>query len=89
MVTRGRQLHVLEDGGGRVRREAFKTSVTFNLDQFKLEVGSAEELVGRWVFCLHLVSGHTKVSFGFESSSVLQVSDSGGWTCSVGRNIRR
>lgn len=77
VVTRNHELHVMEEGTSRRKgRLAFDSSATFNLDLFKVEVGAVEEVpeAGGLLFCLFLVSGHIKVSFGFESKAVLQVS---------------
>lgn len=84
LVAKSRVLHVLDDPlvsseEGQAKRKlrlAFHASASFNLNQFKLEVGavelvpSADSIV---LYCLFLISGHTKVSFGFDSKASLQV----------------
>ena len=77
VVTRSHHLHVMEEGTSKRKgRLAFNSSATFNLDLFKMEVGAVEEVAeaGGVLFCLFLVSGHIKISFGFQSKAVLQVS---------------
>ena len=71
-------LHVVSDEivnseAKRTKKGSFDASVSFNLNQFKMEVGSmeSESIV---YYCLFLVSGHSKVSFGFETKLELQVS---------------
>ena len=54
------------------RKGSFNSSVSYNLNHFKIEVGKTE-VDGNQFFCLFLVSGHTKVAFGFESRKNLQV----------------
>ena len=70
-------LHVVSDDiavrDGKISKKgSFNASVSYNLNQFKMEVGSLElDTVEN--YCLFLVSGHTKVSFGFDSKPELQV----------------
>ena len=83
MVAKSRVLHVLdqptpeEEGQSKKKlRISFHASASFNLNQFKLEVGAVELVPGAHslaLFCLFLISGHTKVSFGFDSKASLQV----------------
>ena len=88
VVAKSRVLHVLDDqpppaadeeGHSQLKRKlriSFHASASFNLNQFKLEVGAVELLPGAHslaLYCLFLISGHTKVSFGFDSKASLQV----------------
>ena len=83
MVAKSRVLHVLdqpppeEEGQYKKKlRISFHASASFNLNQFKLEVGAVELVPGAHslaLYCLFLISGHTKVSFGFDSKASLQV----------------
>ena len=85
VVAKSRVLHVLDqppaDEEGRAQskgkpRVSFHASASFNLNQFKLEVGAVElvpDADSLALYCLFLISGHTKVSFGFDSKASLQV----------------
>ena len=83
VVAKSRVLHVLdqptpeEEGQSKKKlRISFHASASFNLNQFKLEVGAVELVPGAHslaLYCLFLISGHTKVSFGFDSKASLQV----------------
>ena len=86
VVAKSRVLHVLdqppaadEEGyaqSKRKQRVSFHASASFNLNQFKLEVGAVElvpDADSLALYCLFLISGHTKVSFGFDSKASLQV----------------
>ena len=86
MVAKSRVLHVLdqppaadEEGHAQSKgklRVSFHASASFNLNQFKLEVGAVElvpDADSLALYCLFLISGHTKVSFGFDSKATLQV----------------
>ena len=83
VVAKSRVLHVLdqptpeEEGQSKKKlRISFHASASFNLNQFKLEVGAVELVPGAHslaLFCLFPISGHTKVSFGFDSKASLQV----------------
>ena len=83
MVAKSRVLHVLdqptpeEEGQSKKKLHiSFHASASFNLNQFKLEVGAVELVPGAHslaLYCLFLISGHTKVSFGFDSKASLQV----------------
>ena len=83
VVAKSRVLHVLDqptpeqEGQSKKKlRISFHASASFNLNQFKLEVGAVELVPGAHslaLFCLFLISGHTKVSFGFDSKASLQV----------------
>ena len=88
VVAKSRVLHVLDDqpppaadeeGHSQLKRKlriSFHASASFNLNQFKLEVGAVELLPDAdslALYCLFLISGHTKVSFGFDSKASLQV----------------
>ena len=74
IVVGRNSLHVIQDdigeqNEGRNRKKGFNASVSYNLNQFKMEVGTVE----LDYYCLFLVSGHTKVVFGFENKLQLQV----------------
>ena len=83
VVAKSRVLHVLDqptpDQEGQSKKKlriSFHASASFNLNQFKLEVGAVELVPGAHslaLYCLFLISGHTKVSFGFDSKASLQV----------------
>ena len=83
VVAKSRVLHVLDqptpeqEGQSKKKlRISFHASASFNLNQFKLEVGAVELVPGAHslaLYCLFLISGHTKVSFGFDSKASLQV----------------
>ena len=84
VVAKSRVLHVLdqptpENQEGQSKKKlriSFHASASFNLNQFKLEVGAVELVPGAdslALYCLFLISGHTKVSFGFDSKAALQV----------------
>ena len=85
VVAKSRVLHVLdqppadEEGHAQSKgklRVSFHASTSFNLNQFKLEVGAVElvpDADSLALYCLFLISGHTKVSFGFDSKASLQV----------------
>ena len=85
VVAKNRILHVLDQPSlgeeevprsKRKQRVSFQASASFNLSQFKLEVGAVELLSGSdspALYCLFLISGHTRVSFGFDSKASLQV----------------
>ena len=83
VVAKSRVLHVLDqptpEEEGQLKKKlriSFHASASFNLNQFKLEVGAVELVPGAHslaLYCLFLISGHTKVSFGFDSKASLQV----------------
>ena len=89
VVAKSRVLHVLDDQplpaadeeghhgqSKRKLRISFHASASFNLNLFKLEVGAVElvpDANSLALYCLFLISGHTKVSFGFDSKASLQV----------------
>ena len=50
----------------------FDSSVSFKLNDFKLEVGQFTSSVPAY-YCLYLKSGHSRVTFGFETMEVLEV----------------
>ena len=58
----------------RRKKGSFNSSVSYNLNMFKMEVGfmEANNVKGGY-YCLFLVSGHTKVTFGFLTKIELQV----------------
>ena len=50
----------------------FDSSVSFKLNDFKLEVGQFTSSVPAY-YCLYLKSGHSRVTFGFETIELLEV----------------
>ena len=63
-------LHVA--GDERRDKTRFDSSVSFNLNDFKLEVGQFTSSVPSY-YCLYLKSGHSRVTFGFETIEQLEV----------------
>ena len=57
------------DGQDRTR---FTSSASFNLNDFKLEVGQLTSSVPSY-YCLYLKSGHSRVTFGFQTIELLEV----------------
>ena len=53
-------------------KKRFESSVSFKLNDFKLEVGQFTSSVPAY-YCLYLKSGHSRVTFGFETMEVLEV----------------
>ena len=53
-------------------KKRFDSSVSFKLNDFKLEVGQFTSSVPAY-YCLYLKSGHSRVTFGFETIEVLEV----------------
>ena len=85
IVVGRNSLHVVSDGiavndGKITKKGSFSASVSYNLNQFKMEVGSME-LDTLEYYCLFLVSGHTKVSFAFDTKLQLQVNSTESYLC--------
>ena len=59
-------------GDERRDKTRFDSSVSFNLNDFKLEVGQFTSSVPSY-YCLYLKSGHSRVTFGFETIEQLEV----------------
>ena len=53
-------------------KKRFVSSVSFKLNDFKLEVGQFTSSVPAY-YCLYLKSGHSRVTFGFETIELLEV----------------
>ena len=53
-------------------KKRFDSSVSFKLNDFKLEVGQFTSSVPAY-YCLYLKSGHSRVTFGFETIELLEV----------------
>ena len=53
-------------------KKRFVSSVSFKLNDFKLEVGQFTSSVPAY-YCLYLKSGHSRVTFGFETIESLEV----------------
>ena len=53
-------------------KKHFNSSVSFKLNDFKLEVGQFTSSVPAY-YCLYLKSGHSRVTFGFETIELLEV----------------
>ena len=53
-------------------KKRFNSSVSFKLNDFKLEVGQFTSSVPAY-YCLYLKSGHSRVTFGFETMELLEV----------------
>ena len=61
-----------ENLAGGQDRTRFTSSASFNLNDFKLEVGQFTSSVHSY-YCLYLKSGHSRVTFGFQTIELFEV----------------
>ena len=67
------KIHVLDQSTeAQQDKKRFVSSVSFKLNDFKLEVGQFTSSVPAY-YCLYLKSGHSRVTFGFETIELLEV----------------